>query len=339
MTAFDKPGVYQVPASIYHGDPAPAPSLSASIATTMLTRSPLHAAYDHPRLNPAWQEEESTSAQDEGRALHSLILENADVVQVLRFDSYRTNDAKAAKAKAIAAGKVPLLQHRYEEIAEVPAAVRAQLAEHEDAADCFSNGAPERMLLWQEETPFGSIWCRALVDWLPDDPDGWLDDLKTVAQTARPDEWGRNALKEGRALQAAFYLRGARRLGRRPAGLRFVVVERSAPYALAVARCDEPMIDAAERQVTAAINLFAACLHSGRWPGYFARTWFMEPKPWALAEVEAQVAGAEQALAGAPRRADGWKADADDLAALDAATARRSPEAEHQARIEAMEDF
>jgi hypothetical protein len=338
LPSIDKPGVYTIAQRDYHADPAPEPSLSASLSTILLTRSPMHAQEAHPRLNPAWQEEESSSAQDEGTALHSLILENRSVVEVLRFDSYRTNEAKAAKAKALAAGKIPLLMHRFEELTGIPEAVRAQLDGHLDAADCFTKGAPERMLLWREETPFGGIWCRSLVDWLPDDPDGFLDDLKSVGQTARPDEWSRNALKEGRALQAAFNLRGARRLGRRPAGFRFVLVERNAPYAVAVARCEEAMMEAAEKQVTAAIHLFARCLHSGSWPGYFNRTWFMEPKPWALVEVEAQVAQAEQYLEGAPRRADGWKASDDDLAALDAVTAaRRSPEAEHQARLEAAE--
>ena len=42
----------------YHADPAPEPSLSRSLAHTLLTRSPRHAWQAHPRLNPAWLPDE-----------------------------------------------------------------------------------------------------------------------------------------------------------------------------------------------------------------------------------------------------------------------------------------
>ena len=51
------PGVYQLDALAYHADPCPVPSLSAGVAHTLLTQSPLHAKYCHPRLTAQPPEE------------------------------------------------------------------------------------------------------------------------------------------------------------------------------------------------------------------------------------------------------------------------------------------
>lgn len=284
----DAPGIYEMPARDYHRDPCPEPSLSASIAHMLLSQSPRHAYHAHPKLNPAWEEPEPTREQDEGATLHSLILENTSVVAPLPFNDYKTAAARDARDAAWENGKIPILARRWEELQPIAEAVREQLDQHLDASDALTAGLPERVLVWREETPFGPIWCRSRVDWIQHAVDGWLDDLKTVARTAEPGEWGRHLLPEGRALQQAFYLRGARALGRRPRGFRFIVVEREAPFGLSVVTCDPEMAATAERQVAAAIDIFARCLYSGQWPGYFPRTHYVEPKPWQLADWEAR---------------------------------------------------
>ncbi|CAI3961985.1 unnamed protein product, partial [Commensalibacter communis] len=39
---------YDMPASIYHSDPCPTPSLSNSLIRDLLDKSPYHAAWKHP---------------------------------------------------------------------------------------------------------------------------------------------------------------------------------------------------------------------------------------------------------------------------------------------------
>src|SRR3972149_4631152 len=54
----------------YIRDPAPEPSLSASVAHLLLTRSARHAWLAHPRLNPAWAPE-ATEQTDLGTLAHA----------------------------------------------------------------------------------------------------------------------------------------------------------------------------------------------------------------------------------------------------------------------------
>ena len=212
------PGIYDLPASEYHADPCVEPSLSNSIGHLLLTRSPRHAWHAHPRLNPPTEAEEPTREQEEGTALHALILENKRVVDVVDAADWRKKEAQQARDASRDAGRVPMLKHRFAEFEACAQAVRLQLAQHKEAADCFTAGKAEQVMVWREDTKHGPVICRALVDWLQDSPRGWLDDLKTVGGTAEPGSWGKNMVNAGYATQAMFYLRGARALGRDPRG-------------------------------------------------------------------------------------------------------------------------
>ena len=69
--------------------------------------------------------------------------------------------------------------------------------------------------MWQDES---GVWCRALVDWLPDvAPGGRLivADYKTAA-SADPDTWARAAASYGYHQQDAWYLAGVEALGLNP---------------------------------------------------------------------------------------------------------------------------
>ena len=52
------PGIYPgISAADYHADCAPEPSLSSSIARTLLAQSPLHAYHAHPRMGGRYADE------------------------------------------------------------------------------------------------------------------------------------------------------------------------------------------------------------------------------------------------------------------------------------------
>lgn len=288
------PGIYAMPATDYHADCCPAPSLSASVAHILLTQSAAHARHAHPRLNPAVEPEEPTPAMEEGTLLHARILEQQHIDQVIKAPNYRSGGAQRSRDEARAAGKIPVLAHRWEAIRGTATAVRAQLARHE-ARDAFTAGKPEQVMVWEERTRSGPIWCRARVDWMQDDPAGWLDDLKTVGGSAEPYAWSKTLLREGRALQAAFYLRGARALGRTPKGFRFVVVERDAPHGLAVVAPGPEVMDLGEQQAQTAIDLWAHHLRDDFWPAYPTRICWAEAPGWASFEWEERKIIREQA--------------------------------------------
>lgn len=284
-------GIYEMPATRYHRDPVAVPSLSASIANVLLSQSPAHARCAHPRLNPEHEEAEPSAEMDAGTALHAAILEQRSVVAICEFEDWRTGGAREARRLARESGKVPILAKRWKVIQQVAAAARAQLAAHE-IGDVFDRaGFAEHVMIWSEDTDAGTVWCRARVDWMPGegvplDRGGHIIDLKTTGSSAEPGAWGKRLSNDGYAMQAAFYLRGARALGLQPDGFRFVVVEQDPPFGLSVCECAPDLMHFAEQQVKAALELWGQCLHEDRWPSYPPRVAHIEAPAWAMMQWE-----------------------------------------------------
>lgn len=274
----DKPGIYDISAAEYHADPAPAPSLSSSIARELLSRSPRHARFAHPRLNPAATPEEADRFEI-GTAAHALLLEGDASCVIVDAKDWRTNDAKAARQAAREVGKIALLAHQWANVQAMVAAAQDQLAAHQDPPRPLTFGKPEQTLVWQE----GETWCRARLDWLHDHG-GHVEDFKTTDGTANPDAWTRGPLYNmGYDVQAAFYLRGLRAIGIEGT-FRFVVQEVYPPYALSVIGLAPASLDLAERKVEWAIKAWTQCLKGDRWPGYPTRTCWADLPPWAEAQ-------------------------------------------------------
>src|SRR5262245_60670140 len=139
-------GVHSISADAYHIDPCPSPSLSASIAKLLSSRTPLHAWYAHPRLNPAY-EVDTDQKFDIGTACHSLILNDPRIFHIVDADDWRTKDAKAQRDEARAAGKVPLLALQWKRVNDMCLSARTQLDRHEEAFRAFTDGEPERTLI------------------------------------------------------------------------------------------------------------------------------------------------------------------------------------------------
>ena len=276
-----KPGVYSISEAEYHADPCPEPSLSKSVGHTLLTRSPRHAWLQHPRLNPDY-EPEVRATFDLGSAAHSMMLNSDAGLSVIEADDWRTKAAKAARDEAREAGLIPLLQKDYDKTALMVNAGRVQIVRHEDAGDAFKDGKPEQALVWKE----GDVWCRCLLDWLPDDPTHRWYDYKTTDASAAPQDWGKRiAFDTGCDLQVAFYRRGIRAIfGIENPAFAFVVQERKPPYALCVIELDRHTVEFADKKALEAIRRFGWCLENDFWPGYPRRTVTVDTPPWKEAE-------------------------------------------------------
>jgi hypothetical protein len=260
-------GVHEVPAAEYHRDPCEAPSLSASIAQTLVTRSPLHAWFDHPRLNPEFVPSESTSEQEEGTALHALLLERVELIEEVDAPDWRTKAAQEARKAARAVGRIPLLTQRAAELRQAAGEMRLVLGQHELGDFLARPGRAEQTLVWRDESEAGPVWCRGRADWLCDDMPV-ICDLKTTGGSASPDAWGRGAMMNGAAIQAAHYLRGARILGLPHRRFVFVVLERDAPHGVSVVELAPALLEMGADQLAYARDMWAACLRDGEWPGY-----------------------------------------------------------------------
>lgn len=277
-----EPDIFVMPADVYHGDPAPTPSLSAGLAHTLIDRSPAHAKAASVRLSGDEQEGgDPTSEMDMGTALHAAILENRDIVAICEFPDWRTKAAQEARKHAREMGKVPMLAHRWAGAQHAIQAIKMQLEAHTAAPLLTAkDGKPEQSMFWTESTSAGTIWCRSRVDWLSNDG-RILCDLKCTGASAEPGAWGKRMWPEGMALRAAHYLRGARALGLPVERYLFVVCETDAPYGVSVIECSPELLAMGEEQAAEARETWARCLRDDDWPAYPLRVATVDAPSWA----------------------------------------------------------
>ncbi|MCL1515182.1 hypothetical protein CPA54_04390 [Parasaccharibacter sp. TMW2.1890] len=283
METITQPGIYDLTNEQYHADPCPEPSLSNSVAKVLLNQSPLHARFNHPRLNKERPTFEPTLAMQKGSALHRMILGKGADIAALPFNDYRSNAAREARDEAQQAGKIVLLEADYVAIRECADAARKQLRQREDCAAFFGPGRSEAAIVWREQ----DIWCRGMVDFLPDDRRAPLFDLKGTTKSASPQEWSRSLARDYRT-QDRFYARGVKAIrGITPEPMRFIVVEMNAPYAVSVLTPAPSLRHVADENVTRAIRIWGECMKSGEWPGY-PHMAHVEAPAWLINEQEEQ---------------------------------------------------
>jgi hypothetical protein len=275
-----KPGCYELEAEFYHSDPCAVPSLSRSIAHLLLERSPSHAWTAHPRLNPNHVSQDERKF-DLGTAAHLAMLGDNKEFAIIQADSFKTFAAQRARKMALAAGQVPVLERDFKRVNAMVQAGRAQLARHEECFSAFIDGKPEQTLIWTEEVDGIEVWCRAMLDWLPDERVRFPD-YKSTQGSAHPDMWPAMAYREGMDLQCAFYRRGIRKvLGVENPAFDFVVQECDPPYALSVISLTPGAIDMAHRKIDEAMSIWAWCIKNKQWPGYPQRICYVDPPVWA----------------------------------------------------------
>lgn len=275
-----KPGIFSIASPDYHRDEVGCdePTLSASIASILLRDSPKHAHAAHPKLGGHPLEDSETF--DLGTAAHSYILEGTEErFAIVQFDDWRTKAAKLERESARAEGKTPMLARHLDSVRNMSSAIRNQLAEFSDNPGPLTKGKAEQVLIWEDE----GIWCRARLDWLHDDL-STIDDLKTGAVSAKPDNWTRTMYGAGKDIQAAFYIRGLQRITGKEALFRFIVAENKYPYATSVISLGPEALAHAHDQVEQAIQLWSRCMVHHNWPGYPIRTCYVEPPAWALSQ-------------------------------------------------------
>ena len=262
MTRIDRPGAYDLPMAVYHGDPCIAPSIGSSGLRTLLNECP--ALFWHQNINPE-REPLDKDAWRIGRAAHTLLLqpEQFDAeFHVLSEDcNLRTNDGKAERDQAIEAGKTVIAYDRFLDIANMVDALRV----HDIAGASFVNGEPERSLFWQDQET--GVWLRCRPDWLPKAL-RHIPNYKTAA-SAKPAKFIRSAYDFGYHMGAAHYLDGIEAVtGHRPASYYFVVQEKTPPYLVTCLTLDPDAIEWGRIQNRKAIHIFADCLARDEWPGY-----------------------------------------------------------------------
>lgn len=272
------PGVYDMPDEIYHGDPVPGGSLSASGAKLLLD-CPAKFQYDrtHPRA------EKRTF--DIGKAAHKVVLGSGPDLVVVDAPDWRTKAAQEAKRAAYAEGAVPLLPHEHDEIT----AMAVALAQHPVASALFrpGTGRAEQSLFWRD--PVTGVMRRARLDWLPDNLSSAgrlvIPDYKTCDR-ADLDSIQRAIHKYRYYVQAATYIDGAEQLVAEYAAFVFVFQEKTAPYLVTVVQLDELALRLGRDLNRQALDTYARCVRTGEWPGYASDIETVRLPAWLERQVD-----------------------------------------------------
>ncbi|WP_158595343.1 PD-(D/E)XK nuclease-like domain-containing protein [Galactobacter caseinivorans] len=272
------PGAYDgIRNADYHADPA----LGSTSLKTLAKpggQAKFKAAQERPQ--------EHKTAFDLGTAAHSLILEgDLTGLAIIDAENYLTKAAKEARNAAYAEDKTPLLPHEFAAVQAMQDAVM----NHPLAAKAFTGHTPERSIFWEHETG-RMLKCR---------PDalrpGLIVDLKT-ANTAEPNEWGRDAGKFRYHQQAAHYIDGIKAVTGETLPFAFVVVEKEYPHLVSWIEFDPNMLDEDGRDDidrgralnALALARLAESERTGLWPGYPTSSRISLP-PWLARQEQSQL--------------------------------------------------
>jgi hypothetical protein len=263
VTRITEPGIYpNMPAADYFADPCPQPSLTQSVAKLLIDRSPAHAWWHHPRLNPAFERNEDSKFSI-GNVAHALLLGRGKDFVVVQADDWRSKAERDKRDEAQAAGKVAVLTEQHDRASQMAAVARQRLARLDIP---LAQGAAEAVIAWRE----GALWFRAMLDWLAADC-ALILDYKTTAASASPLALPTKLVSDGWDVQAAMHERGLDVIDPSGAGRRrhiFLCQECDPPYALSVSELSESVMTMGRKKLAYAVDLWAACMRADDWPSY-----------------------------------------------------------------------
>lgn len=272
----DKPGIYEMTKDQYLADPCAAPSLSRSCIVAMLKKSPLHAAFDHPRIGAAAsggaedagdvEQEKENTARLIGDYVDEMMMDGRRKFCVLPFDKWTTKEAKEARAAALARGETPIKQKHHQTAANMARVFRERLTleRYPEMEEPFPSTGFQKVVIWQES----GVWFRGMIDALGKH----IWDYKSTAASAAPGDWIRNQLFEsGLEIQAALYVRGFQAVTGERKHFLFAVQEQDPPYDCYPLTVDPEDLAIANQKITWARDIWARGLATNQWDGYLSR--------------------------------------------------------------------
>lgn len=211
-----------MPNAEYHAQPA----LGSTSLKILATKSPAHYKWSttHSEHKPQF---------DFGSAAHSWILEgDRDQIAVVRADNWLTKAAKEARNEARANGKYPVLAREFAAIR----LMRLNVLDHPVARLMLEpHSRIESSIFWDE----GDVTMKCRPDSLNRHA---IWDLKTTV-SANPRDFGRTAHRYGYHQSADHYRRGVEAAGFGVMPFRFVLVEKTPPFAVSVVELDEASLN------------------------------------------------------------------------------------------------
>lgn len=267
-----EPGHYpDMPNGVYHS----CAGVSKS-GVMLINRSPAHfmASKQGPKKYP-------TPMMAMGSLIHTLALEpekfTAEYIVAPEI-SRRSNAGKDAwnRFQEEAGDRQIISQEQLDEAHKAFAAIRT----HQFAGPALSGGKAEQSYFWTDALSGVLAKCRP--DYVRELSSGHvLLDLKTT-DDASPEAFSRACANFGYHVSAAMSMDGYEAVtGIRPLAYKFVVVERSAPYGIAVYELEQRAIQKGRYIYQDALCVYRECSETGEWFGYPPQTKVIDIPAWS----------------------------------------------------------
>lgn len=260
----------------YHRNPnlAWGPTISSSGLKTLLNKSPLHYWFDSP-LNPGRPAEADKAHFNVGKAVHDMLLLSDRwpehyYVTPEDFNARKTKEQADYHAALADARERGLCVLSFDQ-AETVKAMAASLKNNPVASAALTAGDPEMTLVWQDQLT--GVLLRVRPDHLPFSVQTKRDimavvDVKTAVDASH-QAFSRAINNFGYHMSAALYADGIKAIfGHYPTHWLHVVIEKDPPYCVALYELPGEDIERGRALNRFAIDAYAKCIESGKWPGY-----------------------------------------------------------------------
>lgn len=258
-------GVFEMSIESYHQHEA-----ISNTGLGYILKSPAH--YIAYRNQPP----EATTAQIIGSATHAGILEPALFKE--RYASMpegldrRTKIGKQTYEDLQASGKMILPHTAFQNIQRMI----EEAYSHPTVSTYLKGGVTERSFFWKDKET--GVSCKSRPDYLR--KDGIIVDLKTT-DSASLVAFQKSVANYAYYRQAAFAMDGLKAvLGVDQVGFVLIAIEKEPPYAIAIFILDSDAIAAGRLEYQFALNTYANCLKTDRWPGYTVETQTLSLPGW-----------------------------------------------------------
>lgn len=302
-----KPQIVEMSDAEYHNDPHDLPSLSASIAHMLTSKSAAHAYEAHPKLGG--RPFEPSSEMDFGSLCHAVLIgAGGERIKTVRaatdlhtgsgakkqlrymageaFTDWKMGAAQDARDEIRAAGNIPVLQRDIDAAQTLAIAARRQFKPEWLIASPEQHRR-EAVLLWHETARNGmSVPCRAKLDLLSVER-GLIEDLK-CPDSAHPKKVAKHVETYGSHVQYAAYVSALGAIVPALVGrvrYSWVFCETSRPYCVLRRHPAGSLRQLGEALWLTAVNRWAECLDSDRWPGYDDEDRGIEASHFAMQEL------------------------------------------------------
>jgi hypothetical protein len=258
------------------GDEYHAPQLGriSKSALDQVAQSPLH--YYHWLANGR----SDTPALRFGRAFHMAVLEPELFAYTYACEPDFGDCRRTANKQARADWRAEHADHEHISADDWTATLemRAALERHPLASRLLSDGRPELTVRWRDEETGLPAQMRA---------DYYLEKHATIVDIksdlcASAATFRRTVATRRYHVQDALYRAGATAAGLPAEHFVFVVVEKSAPWAVAIYELDAEASGRGHQLMREDISTLADCLERGEWPGYPETIQTLDLPPWAL---------------------------------------------------------